>query len=68
MSLHNSKKYGCSCFKNDVIYMHLPFVYKKPISLNLLKIVVLNLIMYIVTVLTCSLKMYVIRQWHFNDY
>ena len=37
--------------------MNLPFIYKNPIILRLLKIVTLKFIMYILTILTYSLKL-----------
>ena len=52
-------KFGYSFIKND-IYMYLSFIYKISIILSLLNIVTLHFTMYILTVLTCFLKMYTI--------
>ena len=41
--------------------MYLLCTYKKPIILSLFKIDTLNFTMYILTILTCPLKTYVIR-------
>ena len=41
--------------------MYLLCIYKKPIILSLFKIYTLNFTMYILTILTCPLKTYVIR-------
>ena len=41
--------------------MHLFCIYKKLIILSLFKIDILNFTMYILTILTCSLKIYVVR-------
>ena len=57
----NSDKFGDSFIKNDIMLMYLLFFYKKLIILSLLKIDTLNFTMYILTILTCSLKSYVIR-------
>ena len=51
----NSKKLGYSFIKND-IYLYFPFIYQASIILGLTKIVVLNFTMYILTILTFSLK------------
>ena len=40
--------------------MHLLWIYKNPIILSLFKIGTLNFTMYILTILTCPLKTYVI--------
>ena len=45
--------------------MYLPFIYKNPVILSLLKIVTLNFTMYVLTIWTCTLKMYVIRKIKF---
>ena len=37
--------------------MYLSYIYKNPVILSLFKIVALNFTMYILTILTCSLKM-----------
>ena len=47
--------------KNDIMFMHLLCIYKKPIILSLFKIDTLNFTMYILTILTCPLKTYVVR-------
>ena len=57
----NSDKFGYSLIKNDIIFMYLLCIYKKPVILRLFKIDTLNFIMYILTILTCPLKIYVIR-------
>ena len=57
----NSDKFGYSFIKNDIMFVYLLCIYKKPIILRLFKIDTLNLIMYILTILTCLLKIYVIR-------
>ena len=41
--------------------MYLLCIYKKPIILSLFKIDTINFIMYILMVLICTLKTYVIR-------
>ena len=43
------------------MFVYLLFIYKKPIILSLFKIDTLNFTVYILTILTCSLKTYVIR-------
>ena len=48
-------------FKNDIMFMYLLCIYKNPIILSLFKIDTLNFNMYILTILTCPLKAYVIR-------
>ena len=40
--------------------MNLPFIYKNTIILNLLKIVTLKFTMNILTILTYSLKLYIV--------
>ena len=47
--------------------MNLPFIYKNSIVLSLLKIVRLKCTMYIETILTYSLKLYVIGQKIFDN-
>ena len=47
--------------KNDIMFMYLLCIYKKPIILGLFKIDTLNFTMYILTILTCPLKTSVIR-------
>ena len=56
----NSKKVGNNFIENCMIYMNLPFIYKNPIILNLLKIVTLKFTMNILTILTYSLKLDII--------
>ena len=53
--------YKSGFIKNDIMFMYLLFTYKKLIILNLFKIDTLNFPMYILTILTCPLKTYVIR-------
>ena len=48
------------------IFLCLPFFYKHPIILNLLKIGTLNRTMYILTILTWSLEMYATGKLHFH--
>ena len=48
-------KFSYRIIKNDIMFMHLFCIYKKLIILSL------NLAMYIVTILTCPLKTYVVR-------
>ena len=55
-----SDKFSNSFIKNSIIYINLPFFYKKPIILSLLNIVRLKFTMYNLTILTCSIKLYVI--------
>ena len=52
----NSEKCGHSFIKDDIISMCLPFIYESLILLGLFKIVTLNLSMYILIKLTCTLK------------
>ena len=54
----NSKMFGYSFMESDLIFMYLSFINKNPIILIPLKIVILNFTMYILTISTCSLKMY----------
>ena len=55
----NSDKFCCSFIKNDIMFMYLLYIYKKPIILSLFKIDTLNFTMYILANLTCPLKTYV---------
>ena len=48
------------------MYMYFLCIYKKPIILSLFKIVTLNFTMYIFTILTCTLNIYVIVLQKFN--
>ena len=57
----NSDKFSYSFIKNEIMFIYLLCIYKKPIILSLFKIDVLNFTMYTVTILTCLLKTYVIR-------
>ena len=57
----NSDKCGYSFIKKDIMFMYLFCIYKKAIILSLFKIDTLNFTMYILTILTCPLKTYVIR-------
>ena len=56
----NSGKFGYSFIKNDIMCMYLLNIYKKPIILSLFKFDTLNFTMYILIILTCLLKTYVI--------
>ena len=47
--------------------MYLPFIHKNFIILSLLKAVTLNFPMYILTILTNSLKIYVTGEMTFNN-
>ena len=48
----NSDYLGYCFIKNDIMFMYLLCVYKKPIILSLLKIDKLNFTMYVLTILT----------------
>ena len=52
----NSDYFRYRFIKNDIMFMHLLCIFKKPIILNLFKIDTLNFTMYIVTILTWPLK------------
>ena len=52
----NSGYFRYHFIKNDIMFMHLLCIYKNPIILILFKIDRLNFTMYILTILTCSLK------------
>ena len=52
----NSDKFCCSFIKNDIMFMYLLYIYKKPIILSLFKIDTLNFTMYILANLRCPLK------------
>ena len=57
----NNEKFGYSFIKSGIVYMYLPFIYKKPLSL--FEIAALNFTVYILTILTCSLiKNHVFRK------
>ena len=56
----NSDKFGYSFIKNYIMFMHMLCIYKKTIILSLFKIDTFNFTMYILTILTCPLKIYVI--------
>ena len=47
--------------------MDLPFIHKNFIILSLLRTVILNFTMYILTILTNSLKIYVTGELTFNN-
>ena len=47
--------------------MYLSFVYKNSINLSLLNVVTLHFTMYILTTLTCLLKMYIIYKGIYNS-
>ena len=49
------------------MFMHLLCIYKKPIILSLFKIDILNFTMYILTILTCPLKTYVVRLFNLTS-
>ena len=51
-----SDYFGYHFIKNDIMFMYLLCIYKKPIILSLFKIDTLNFTMYILTVLACPLK------------
>ena len=57
----NSDKFGYSFIKSDIMFMYLLCIYKKLVILTLFKTDTLNFTMHILTILTCSLKTYVIR-------
>ena len=57
----NSDYFRYHFIKNDIIFMHLLCIYKKPIILSLFKIDTLNFTMHILRILTCPLKTYVVR-------
>ena len=57
--LLNSDKFGYSFIKNEITFMYILCIYKKNI-LILFKIDTLNFTMYILMLLTCPLKKYVI--------
>ena len=59
----NNVYFGYRFIKNN-IFMYLLCIYKKNIILSLFKIDTLNFTMYILTILTCSLKTYVIRLYN----
>ena len=46
--------------ENEIIYINSAFIYKNSIILSLLKIVTLKFTMYILTILTYCLKLYLI--------
>ena len=46
--------------KNSATFLYLLCIYKKPITLSLFRIYTLNFTTYILTVLTCPLKTYVL--------
>ena len=50
-----------SFIKNDIMFVYLLCIYRKLIILSLFKIDRLNFTMCVLTILTCSLKAYVIR-------
>ena len=56
----NSGKFGYSFIKNGIMFMYIHYNYKKLIILSLFKIDTLNFTMYILTILTCSWKTYII--------
>ena len=54
---YNSEKFVNSFIWTGIIYTNLPFTYKNPIILSLLKIVTLKFTINILTILTYSLKL-----------
>ena len=56
----NSDKFEHSFIKNDIMFMYTLCFYKKNIILSLFRIDTLNFTVYILTILTCPLKIYVI--------
>ena len=59
--LQNSEKCGNSFIKSGIMSMYLPFICNPPsIDLILSKSVMLNITMYILTILACSFKINVI--------
>ena len=63
----NSQKFGYSFIKDGIIFLYLLCIYKNPIIFSLFKIDILNFTMYILTILICSLKIYVIRLHNLNS-
>ena len=57
-NFQNSENFGNSFIKNGIIYVNLPLTYESSIILSLLKINTLKLTMYILTILTYSLKLH----------
>ena len=56
----NSDKFVYSFIKNNIMFMYMLCIYKKSnIILSLSKIDTLKFTMYILTILTCPLKIYV---------
>ena len=54
--------YFCYCFiKNDIMFMHLLCIYKNRLYFKPFKIDTLNFTMYILMILTCPFKTYVVR-------
>ena len=56
----NSDYFGYRFIKNGIMFMDLLCIYKKTIIFNLFKIRILNFTVYILTILTCPLKTYVV--------
>ena len=54
---YNSEKFVNSFIWTGIIYTKIPFTYKNPIILSLLKIVTLKFTINILTILTYSLKL-----------
>ena len=59
-NFQNSENFGNSFIKNGIIYVNLRLTYESSIILSLLKIATLKLTMYILTILTYSLKLHII--------
>ena len=56
------KNYFGYCYiKNDIMFMYLLCIYNRPIILSLFQIDTLNFTMYILMILTCPFKTYVVR-------
>ena len=52
----NSNYFGYSFIKNDILFMYLLCIYKKPVILSLFKLDILNFTLYILTTFLCPLK------------
>ena len=64
----NSDYFRYRFIKSGIMLMYLLRIDKKPIILSLFKIDTLNFTMYILTILTCPLKTYVVRIHNFNKH
>ena len=54
----NTKKFDYILIKDYISHMYLPFINESPIILCPLKIVTVNFTVYILTILTCSFKVW----------